>query len=276
MAVANLGRVSFVLQGEYDTAKAYTRLDVVNMDGYAYAAISDVPAGNPPPDTTYWQQISAEGPQGPVGPQGPQGPEGPQGLQGPTGEQGPQGPAGVPGDPGPAGDSGVEVSTAQPMEDGTNLWINPNAIESISIPEIDDTTTSSEDTWSSQKIAQEIANAGGGGGGGGSSYVLPVATSTVLGGVMPETKTSAMTQAVGVDSSGKLYTEPGASEYTLPIATPAVLGGVKPVAATADMTQAVGVDADGALYVDAYSKATIDESLGSYITDIDTLVGGDA
>ena len=67
MAVANLGRVSFVLQGEYDSAKAYTRLDVVNLNGFAYAAISDVPAGNPPPDTTYWQQMSVQGPPGAPG-----------------------------------------------------------------------------------------------------------------------------------------------------------------------------------------------------------------
>lgn len=40
-------------------------------------------------------------------------------------------------------------------------------------------------------------------------YTLPVATNTVLGGVMPVAKTTAMTQSVGVDSSGRLYTSPG-------------------------------------------------------------------
>jgi hypothetical protein len=145
MAVANLGRVSFVLQGEYDSVKAYTRLDVVNLNGFACAAISDVPAGNPPPDTRYWQQMSVQGP---------------------------------PGDPGAPGASGVEVGTVQPTGAGINLWIDPNAIESISIPEINDTTTSAEDTWSSQKIAQEIANAGGGGGGGG-LLIVTLDTSTM-------------------------------------------------------------------------------------------------
>lgn len=38
---------------------------------------------------------------------------------------------------------------------------------------------------------------------------IPVANSTTLGGVMPVNKTDAMTQEVGVDSSGKLYTAPG-------------------------------------------------------------------
>ena len=38
---------------------------------------------------------------------------------------------------------------------------------------------------------------------------IPVANSTTLGGVMPVTKTDDMTQEVGVDSTGKLYTAPG-------------------------------------------------------------------
>lgn len=46
-------------------------------------------------------------------------------------------------------------------------------------------------------------------GGSGSEYTLPVANSTTLGGVKPVVKTSEMTQDVGVDSNGKLYTKPG-------------------------------------------------------------------
>lgn len=42
-------------------------------------------------------------------------------------------------------------------------------------------------------------------------YELPVASSTVLGGVKPGNKTDAMTQLVGVDGDGKLYTEPSAN-----------------------------------------------------------------
>lgn len=42
-------------------------------------------------------------------------------------------------------------------------------------------------------------------------YELPVASSTVLGGVKPENKTAVMTQLVGVDGDGKLYTEPSAN-----------------------------------------------------------------
>lgn len=39
--------------------------------------------------------------------------------------------------------------------------------------------------------------------------IIPIANSTTLGGVMPVTKTDGMTQEVGVDSTGKLYTAPG-------------------------------------------------------------------
>lgn len=45
-----------------------------------------------------------------------------------------------------------------------------------------------------------------GGGGGGGSYVLPVATSGVLGGVKADAVTDADTQAVRIGTDGKLYT----------------------------------------------------------------------
>ena len=43
-------------------------------------------------------------------------------------------------------------------------------------------------------------------GGNGSSYTLPIASSTVLGGVQPVAKTDEMTQSVGVDATGGLWT----------------------------------------------------------------------
>lgn len=39
----------------------------------------------------------------------------------------------------------------------------------------------------------------------GSSYTLPVATSDILGGVMPVTKTYEMTRPVGIDNNGRLW-----------------------------------------------------------------------
>ena len=46
-------------------------------------------------------------------------------------------------------------------------------------------------------------------GAGGASYTLPIASSAVLGGVKPTEKTDSMTQAVGVDEAGGLWTAPG-------------------------------------------------------------------
>lgn len=50
--------------------------------------------------------------------------------------------------------------------------------------------------------------------GGGGDGTLPVASNDTLGGVMPVTKTDAMTQEVGVDAEGKLYTEPGSGDIS--------------------------------------------------------------
>ena len=49
-------------------------------------------------------------------------------------------------------------------------------------------------------------------GGNGSSYTLPIASSTQLGGVQPTSKTDAMTQAVGVDEAGALWTAAGGAD----------------------------------------------------------------
>ena len=43
----------------------------------------------------------------------------------------------------------------------------------------------------------------------GATYTLPIASSTQLGGVQPAAKTDTMTQAVGVDEAGGLWTVPG-------------------------------------------------------------------
>ena len=46
----------------------------------------------------------------------------------------------------------------------------------------------------------------------GQKYTLPIASSTKLGGVQPAAKTDAMTQAVGVDDAGALWTAPGGKD----------------------------------------------------------------
>lgn len=48
----------------------------------------------------------------------------------------------------------IEVGTATPTRDNTQLWINPLEEETIILPEIKDDQLSDIDTWSSQKINQ--------------------------------------------------------------------------------------------------------------------------
>lgn len=55
------------------------------------------------------------------------------------------------------------------------------------------------ETEFAEKLAAEIPKA----------YTLPVASETTLGGVQPAAKTETMTQAVGVDADGALWTEAG-------------------------------------------------------------------
>ena len=63
----------------------------------------------------------------------------------------------------------------------------------------------------------------------GSSYTLPIATTSVLGGVKPDGTT------ITINASGVISASAGSS-YTLPIATTSVLGGVKPDGATITIT----------------------------------------
>ena len=90
------------------------------------------------------------------------------------------------------------------------------------------------------------------------AYSLPTAGASTLGGVKPVAKTTAMTQEVGVDSSGKLYTKPGEGAYTLPTASTSALGGIKTSEAysSSKHTAKVAVNSSGVLYAEAYSLPT--------------------
>ena len=113
-----------------------------------------------------------------VGPQGPQGETGPQGPKGDTGEQGPKGDTGDPGPQGPAGPQGEQGPQAEQGPQG------PTGPQGEQGPTGDP----------------------------GATYTLPIASSTQLGGVQPAAKTDTMTQAVGVDAGGALWTAPGSGE----------------------------------------------------------------
>ena len=113
-----------------------------------------------------------------VGPQGPQGETGPQGPKGDTGEQGPKGETGDPGPQGPQGEAGP---TGPQGEQGPQGPAGPQGEQ-------------------------------GPKGDPGATYTLPIASSTQLGGVQPAAKTDTMTQSVGVDAGGALWTAPGSGE----------------------------------------------------------------
>lgn len=146
------------------------------------------------------------GPKGDTGEIGPQGPKGPQGEQGPQGIQGATGPTGADGKSAyqyakEGGYTGTETEFAAKLaEEMPDTLPNPNALTFTGA------VTGSYD--GSASVTVEIPAGGVG------SYTLPIASPTTLGGVKPAAKTDEMTQAVGVDANGQLFTTPG-SEWRL-------------------------------------------------------------
>ena len=56
--------------------------------------------------------------------------------------------------------SSIEVSETEPTNENVDIWLDPTLNETVNIPEINDNTISTVDTWSSQKISDIVANAG--------------------------------------------------------------------------------------------------------------------
>ena len=131
-----------------------------------------------------------QGPQGPIGPKGDTGPRGPQGPKGDTGDIGPQGPVGPQGE---KGDTGATGATGPQGPKGDTGDIGPQGPKGDTGPQGPKGDTGPQ----------------GPKGDPGESYTLPIASSTVLGGVKPVAKTDAMTQSVGVDEAGGLWALPG-------------------------------------------------------------------
>lgn len=50
----------------------------------------------------------------------------------------------------------VSVSDTEPTNTGAKLWFNTSTNETVNIPEINDSNTSTSDTWSSEKISTTI------------------------------------------------------------------------------------------------------------------------
>ena len=146
-----------------------------------------------------------QGPQGEVGPQGPQGVQGPEGPQGPkgdtgatgeTGPVGPQGPQGEMGPQGPKGDTGEQGPKGDTGDTGPQGPAGPKGEQGIQGEQGPQGPSGPQGEQGPK-------------GDPGDTYTLPIASSTQLGGVQPASKTETMTQAVGVDEAGGLWTAPG-------------------------------------------------------------------
>lgn len=129
------------------------------------------------------------------GAKGEKGDKGDPGAQGIRGEKGETGPAGPQGETGPAGPKGADG------KDGAGMDVTGAKVGQIAkITAVDSVGKPTE--WEPVDMPS------------GGSYTLPVASPTVLGGVKPIAKTDAMTQGVGVDDAGALWTaaESGVSD----------------------------------------------------------------
>lgn len=134
---------------------------------------------------------------GAKGEKGDKGDKGDPGAQGIRGEKGETGPAGAKGDTGPAGPKGADG------KDGAGMDVTGAKVGQIAkITAVDSAGKPTE--WEPVDMPS-----------GGGAYTLPIASPTVLGGVKPIAKTDAMTQNVGVDDAGELWTAAGGSEYIL-------------------------------------------------------------
>ncbi len=95
-----------------------------------------------------------------------------------------------------------------------------------------------------------------------SMYELPTATASKLGGVKPVAKTDAMTQSVGVDANGALFTEPGqggsGGSDGIPVPATATVGQTIAVTAVDSSGKPTAWDA-----VDLPDEITIDSALNS-------------
>lgn len=123
---------------------------------------------------------------------------------------------------GPAGEDGQDGA------DGRGIV----SVEKTSTAGLVDTytITYTDNTTSTFSIKNGSGSSSGGEGAGSS--------------INPVDQSIDMTQPVGVDGNGQLWTNP----YVLPVATAGTLGGVQPVSKGAAMTQEVGVDSVGRLF----------------------------
>lgn len=116
--------------------------------------------------------------------------DGAKGDKGDKGDPGAQGIHGEKGDTGPAGPKGADG------KDGAGMDVTGAKVGQIAkITAVD--AQGKPTGWEAVDMPSD------------GTYTLPTASPTVLGGVQPIAKTDAMTQSVGVDDAGALFTLPG-------------------------------------------------------------------
>lgn len=179
-----------------------------------------------------FQLKASTGPMGPAGPQGPKGDKGDRGEPGPrgltgasgpkgdkgdkgdkgatgaVGPQGPEGPAGADGAPGEKGEKGDPFTYAD-FTDEQLAALKGEKGDKGDTGEQGPQGPQGETGPQGEKGEKGDTGATGPQGPAGSIDNLPIASATTLGGVQPATKTDEMTQAVGVDEAGGLWTMAG-------------------------------------------------------------------
>ena len=163
-----------------------------------------------------------KGDPGPQGPQGEVGPQGPQGVQGPEGPQGPKGDTGATGEAGPVGPQGPQGETGPQGPKGDTGEQGPKGDTGDTGPQGPAGPKGEQGIQGEQGPQGPSGPQGEQGpkGDPGDTYTLPVASAAALGGVQPAAKTDDMTQAVGADEAGALWTaagggDPGSNQYKL-------------------------------------------------------------
>ena len=158
----------------------------------------------------YSDYVTSEGPPDPAEWIGPPGPPGPPGAPGPAGPQGPQGDPGdfaeAPNDGKIYGRGGVTPAWTPtlPLSGGTVSGVLATVTPAPG--------TNTPQVATTAYVVTALAGLSGGG------YTLPIASTTVLGGVMVDGST------VTIDGSGVISA--AATGYILPVASTTVLGGV--------------------------------------------------
>ena len=117
-------------------------------------------------------------------------------FDGAKGDKGDTGPEGPKGDTGPVGPKGADG------KDGAGMDVTGAKVGQIAkITAVD--AAGKPTGWEPVDMPS------------GETYTLPIASQTVLGGVKPIAKTDAMTQGVGADEAGALWTAAGGGDWEL-------------------------------------------------------------